>query len=80
MRLLLWDCDDRYYSFYVEVSSNQRTWEMVANMSRERCKSWQTLTFNPLPVVYVRIVGTDNSANEASFRHRVLRDRLYVYD
>jgi len=64
MRLLLWDCDDRYYSFYIEVSGNQRNWEMVANKSRERCQSWQLLRFAPTPVVYIRIVGTDNSANE----------------
>lgn len=64
MRLLLWDCDDRCYSFYIEVSINQRNWEMVCNKSRESCKSWQTIRFKPLPVVYIRIVGTNNSANE----------------
>lgn len=66
MRLLLWDCDDRSYSYYIEVSTNQRHWEMVCNRSRENCKSWQTIRFNPLPVVYIRIVGTNNSANEVS--------------
>lgn len=40
MRLLLWDCDDRSYSYYIEVSTNQRSWEMVCNRSREKCKSW----------------------------------------
>jgi len=64
MRLLLWDCDDRRYSYYVEVSTNQRNWEMVANKCQDPCKSWQTLRFSPLPVVYIRIVGTDNTANE----------------
>lgn len=69
MRLLLWDCDDRRYSYYVEVSTNQRNWDMVANKSREPCKSWQTLHFNPIPVVYIRIVGTDNTANEVLTIH-----------
>jgi BTB/POZ domain-containing protein 9 len=64
MRLLLWDCDDRSYSYYIEVSTNQRNWEMVCNRSREKCKSWQTIRFPPVPVVYIRIVGTDNTANE----------------
>jgi len=64
MRLLLWDCDDRSYSYYIEVSTNQRNWEMVCNKSREKCKSWQIIRFQPIPVVYVRIVGTDNTANE----------------
>jgi len=64
MRLLLWDCDDRSYSYYIEVSTNQRSWEMVCNRSREKCKSWQSIKFPPIPVVYIRIVGTDNTANE----------------
>jgi len=64
MRLLLWDCDDRSYSYYIEVSTNQRNWEMVCNKSREKCKSWQMIRFQPIPVVYVRIVGTDDTANE----------------
>lgn len=37
---------------------------MVCNRSREKCKSWQIINFRPLPVVYIRIVGTDNTANE----------------
>ena len=27
-------------------------------------RSWQYLTFDPRPVVFVRIVGVDNTANE----------------
>jgi len=37
---------------------------MICNKSREKCKSWQIIRFQPIPVVYVRIVGTDNTANE----------------
>ncbi|VDO78593.1 unnamed protein product [Heligmosomoides polygyrus] len=29
MRLLLWDCDDRYYSYYIEVSVDQINWVKV---------------------------------------------------
>ena len=64
MRLLLWDCDERSYSFYVEVSVNQRDWEVVCDRSRENCKSWQTIRFPRRPVVYIKIVGTHNTANE----------------
>ena len=63
-RLLLWDCDDRSYSYYVEVSVNQRDWEVVCDRSRENCKSWQTIRFPRRPVVYIKIVGTHNTANE----------------
>ncbi len=63
-RLLLWDCDDRRYSFYVEVSTNARDWTTVCDRSRQPCQSWQSISFNPLPVVYVKIVGTHNTAND----------------
>ncbi|KAI9564306.1 hypothetical protein GHT06_008044 [Daphnia sinensis] len=64
MRLLLWDCDDRRYSFYVEVSTNNRDWITVCDRSRQPCQSWQSISFAPQPVVYVRIVGTQNTAND----------------
>ncbi|XP_071078772.1 BTB/POZ domain-containing protein 9-like [Haliotis cracherodii] len=64
MRLLLWDCDDRSYSYYVEVSTDQQKWHMVSDKRREACKSWQTITFEPEPIAFVRIVGTHNTANE----------------
>ncbi|XP_023209936.1 BTB/POZ domain-containing protein 9-like, partial [Centruroides sculpturatus] len=64
MRLLLWDCDDRSYSYYVEVSIDQQHWTMVADKQSEKCKSWQTICFAPRPVVFIRIVGTHNTANE----------------
>ena len=67
-RLLLWDCDDRRYSFYVEVSTNQRDWITVCDRSRQPCQSWQSITFNALPVVYVKIVGTHNTANDVLYR------------
>ncbi|MFH4977444.1 hypothetical protein AB6A40_004153 [Gnathostoma spinigerum] len=64
MRLLLWDCDDRHYSYYVEVSCDQVSWTRVADHTQEQCRAWQVLRFDPRPVVFVRIVGTHNSANE----------------
>ncbi|XP_023340918.1 BTB/POZ domain-containing protein 9 [Eurytemora carolleeae] len=54
MRLLLWDCDDRSYSYYIEVSTNQREWEVVCDRTREACRSWQLVTFKRRPVVFVR--------------------------
>ena len=64
MRLLLWDCDDRSYSYYIEVSVNQREWEVVCDRTREAARSWQVITFTRRPVVFIRIVGTHNTANE----------------
>jgi len=64
MRLLLWDCDDRSYSFYIEVSTDSLKWTQVVDKRHHACKSWQTVAFEPLPVTFIRIVGTNNTANE----------------
>ncbi|XP_041353086.1 BTB/POZ domain-containing protein 9-like isoform X2 [Gigantopelta aegis] len=64
IRLLLWDCDDRSYSYYVEVSTDQQKWQMVADKKNEACKSWQTIRFERRPVALIRIVGIHNTANE----------------
>lgn len=64
LRLLLWDCDGRSYGYYIESSVNIWDWEMVVDNTREHCKSWQVIKFPPRPVVFIRIVGTHNTANE----------------
>ncbi|WKY10431.1 hypothetical protein Q1695_002638 [Nippostrongylus brasiliensis] len=38
MRLLLWDCDDRYYSYYVEVSVDQINWVKVVDRKAHQCR------------------------------------------
>jgi len=63
-RLLLWDCDGRCYSYYVDVSNNQQNWTRVVNKTTEACRSWQTIFFDRQPVTFIRIVGTHNTANE----------------
>lgn len=67
MRLLLWDCDSRTYSFYIETSLNQKDWEMAVDKREEQHRSWQQFTFEPRPVVFIKIVGTYNTANEVRF-------------
>ncbi|XP_060610064.2 BTB/POZ domain-containing protein 9 isoform X1 [Anolis sagrei] len=64
IRLLLWDCDDRSYSYYIEVSTNQQQWTMVADRTKVSCKSWQVVTFDRQAASFIRIVGTHNTANE----------------
>ena len=64
-RLLLWDCDDRRYSYYIEVSNNRDgNWHKVWDRSNSPCQSWQTINFPRRPVVFIRIVGTHNTENE----------------
>uniref|UniRef100_A0AC34R9G0 BTB domain-containing protein n=2 Tax=Panagrolaimus sp. JU765 TaxID=591449 RepID=A0AC34R9G0_9BILA len=60
--LLLWDCDDRTYSYFIEVSVDQTNWTKV--VSEEKVSSWRKVFFDLQPVVFIKIVGTYNSANE----------------
>ncbi|XP_039294308.1 BTB/POZ domain-containing protein 9 [Nilaparvata lugens] len=64
IRLLLWDCDDRSYNYYVETSVNMADWELVCDKTNDNCKSWQTIRFDRRPVVFIRVIGTHNTANE----------------
>ncbi|CAF4888668.1 unnamed protein product, partial [Rotaria sp. Silwood1] len=64
MRLLLWDCDNRSYSYYIETSYDNVTWSKVVDKRNIACRSWQILTFSPRIVVFIRICGTNNTANE----------------
>ena len=71
LRLLLWDCDDRTYSFYIETSTNQKNWEMAVDKRNEQLRSWQHFTFSARPVVFLKIVGTYNTANDVSIRYKL---------
>lgn len=64
MRLLLWDLDDRTYKFYIETSVNDDEWEMAVDRKSQEARSWQQMSFKPRPVVFIKIVGTVNTANE----------------
>uniref|UniRef100_A0AAR2LY76 BTB/POZ domain-containing protein 9 n=1 Tax=Pygocentrus nattereri TaxID=42514 RepID=A0AAR2LY76_PYGNA len=64
LRLLLWDCDERSYSYYIEVSTDQQHWIKVVDRTKVACRSWQTLKFDKHAASFVRIVGTHNTANE----------------
>lgn len=43
LRMLLWDCDYRHYSYYVEVSLNYWHWDMVADRTRDACRLLNSL-------------------------------------
>ena len=38
-RLLLWDCDERSYSYFIEVSTNQQQWTKVVDRTKVACRS-----------------------------------------
>jgi BTB/POZ domain-containing protein 9 len=64
MKLLLWDVDSRLYSYYIEVSVDKENWVRVHDRSKQQCRSWQLIRFPMRAVVFVKIVGTHNTANE----------------
>ncbi|XP_050435267.1 BTB/POZ domain-containing protein 9-like [Adelges cooleyi] len=61
MRMLLWDNDDLFYSYTVEVSVNNQDWVMIINNSEEQTHGWQVLHLKPRPIVFIRITGVRNS-------------------
>ncbi|KAJ3643702.1 hypothetical protein Zmor_026398 [Zophobas morio] len=63
MKLLLWDQDTRTYKYYVETSVNKTEWTIVADHRNQESKSWQVLRFSERAVVFIRITGTSNTAN-----------------
>ena len=63
IRFLLYD--KRKYGYEVFVSVNKKNWIKVANDTKRNCRSWQTVKFDELPVVFIKIFGTYCSVNQA---------------
>ena len=38
IRMLLWDRDDRTYGYYIEVSTDQKTWTRIVDRSNDSCQ------------------------------------------
>lgn len=64
IELLLWDLDNRSYSYYVEVSTNREQWRRVIDHTRSCHRSWQILYFEAPSVRYIKIVGTKNTEDD----------------
>lgn len=69
IRFLLWDKDDRSYTYQAFISPDGKTWKMIEDASNKQCKSWQDLRFTPQSVQAVRIKGLTSTAN--SYFHLV---------
>ncbi|MEW5760636.1 MAG: N-acetylmuramoyl-L-alanine amidase, partial [Candidatus Thermoplasmatota archaeon] len=59
----LWDGDDRYYQYKIEVSKDNLTWEMVVNKTFGEWRSWQFDTIKK-NARWIRFTGVNNSANK----------------
>lgn len=64
MRMLLWDCDTRAYSYFIEVSNDQKYWTRICDRTKEDCRGWQYASFEPVVATFIKLVGTRNTANE----------------
>lgn len=64
IKILLWDRDNRSYSYCVEVSPNRINWQRVVDYTDQFCRSWQNLYFTPRAVRYIKLVGSRNTENE----------------
>ena len=53
MRLLLWDRDQRSYSYYIQVSMNNKDYVTVVDHRKFLCRSWQHLRFPPTVARYI---------------------------
>ena len=64
INMLLWDRDQRAYSYFIEVSMDQTDWVRVVDHSGYYCRSWQFLHFPQRVVKFIRVVGTHNTVNK----------------
>ena len=66
IRFRLCDIDaKRCYSYYIQVSEDALSWQLVADYQYYSCRSWQTIFFGQRLVQYIQIVGT--YSNEKTF-------------
>lgn len=73
LRLLLWDCDSRTYGFHIETSLDNKEYEMLVDKRNEQLRSWQQFIFEPRPIIFIKIVGTYNTANEVRTQTSIYR-------
>ena len=63
LRLLLYDLDNRFYEYYIEASSDNKTWTTIVDRTIGTWRDWQDIPFNPpIQVRYLRLTGTYNSS------------------
>jgi BTB/POZ domain-containing protein 9 len=65
IRMLLWDRDNRSYSYFIQISLDGSDWVNAIDRSQCLCRSWQELYFKERIVKYIRIIGTYNSMNRS---------------
>ena len=57
IRMLLWDRDNRSYSYFIEVSLDKKNWQRVVDRTSWLCRSWQELFFEPQVIRWVWLLS-----------------------
>jgi len=70
---LLWNLDDRYYQYILEVSKDGQHWQKVADRATGQWQDWQTITFPATSAKYIKLTGLYNSSGEPYFQVVELR-------
>lgn len=68
VQMLLFNLDERYYQYRVEISEDKQHWETVIDKSQGKHRGWQTDTFSPRSARYLRIIPLFNSTGQHLFQ------------
>ncbi len=63
-QMLLFDLDDRYYSYRIDTSLDGKTWRPAVDKSAAEARGWQVDIFAPRAVKYIRLTGLRNSTGQ----------------
>lgn len=68
IQILLYNLDDRYYQYRIEISEDSNTWKTVVDKSQGEHRNWQIDTFSPHAFRYLRIIPLYNSSGQNLFQ------------
>jgi hypothetical protein len=61
---LLWDLDDRTFTYRIETSSDGVEWDLAVDKSEGAWSSWQVDRFSARSAKYIRFTGLSNSSGQ----------------
>jgi hypothetical protein len=69
IRFKVVDVGRRYYQYILEVSSDGRSYETIADRRKGQHRGWQTHNFTARPVGFIRLKGTNVSDGDSFYLH-----------
>lgn len=68
IQLLLFNLDERYYQYRIELSEDGQNWETVIDKTQGEYRNWQVDIISPHTARYLRVIPTYNSAKQSLFQ------------